>query len=156
MNKKQESIYAAWQRSTARELKDVYKTHSAAKEQAMRACREEMDRLHGQDLRILSHNSQFFSVGFEYLDRPTGTMMFRYITAYKKEVWPIQENAAKPYKYKIGERVQLHAGSRPSIDLKEHDGEVVTIADYCPFTWAYRLEEYPDGWWHENCFRAVR
>ena len=156
MNKKQESIYATYLKSSARELSDVYKNWSGAKEVAMRSCRDLCASLHGYNLRILSHNSQFFSVGFMYLDRPAGALMFMYITAYKKESWVIQEDAVKPYKYKVGDKVQLRAGRGASTRLKEHDGEIVTIADYCSYTWAYRLEEYPDGYWREDCFRTVK
>ena len=58
------------------------------------------------------------------------------------------------YKFKKGDKVRLCAGENPSVGLKEHDGEIVTIKDRCGFTLAYELEELPNLW-HENCFEEV-
>lgn len=61
---------------------------------------------------------------------------------------------AKPYRFKVGDRVQIHATPSASEGCKEHDGEVVTIKALCPFTWAYYLEEL-SNLWAENCLQEV-
>ena len=59
------------------------------------------------------------------------------------------------YRFKEGDKVRLCAGDTPSMLLKEHDGEVVTIKDRCDFTLAYHLNELPHLW-AENCLEEVR
>lgn len=61
---------------------------------------------------------------------------------------------ARAYRFKVGDRVQIHATPSSSVGCKEHDGEVVTIKALCPFTWAYELEELPDLW-ANGCFKKV-
>lgn len=60
----------------------------------------------------------------------------------------------RAHKFKVGDRVQIHATPSSSADCKTHDGEIVTIKALCPFTWAYELEELPNLW-HENCLRTA-
>jgi hypothetical protein len=60
----------------------------------------------------------------------------------------------RDYRFKVGQRVKIHATKTSSVGCKEHDGEIVTIKACCKFTWAYELEEL-DGLWQDSCFDAV-
>lgn len=60
----------------------------------------------------------------------------------------------RDYRFKVGQKVRIHATPTSSITCKEHDGEIVTIKSLCTFTWAYALEEL-DGWWQDGCFEAI-
>ena len=70
--------YSAYLNSTDETLMDVYKSCSWNKIQAFRRCRDLMHKLGGWDLRILSHNSQAFTVGFTFEEN--GIAKFAYIT----------------------------------------------------------------------------
>ena len=60
------------------------------------------------------------------------------------------------YRFKIGDRVRITARHpSASTGVHEHNGEIVTIMEKCPFLSAYRLKEYPDGWWKDGCFERV-
>ena len=72
--------YKVWQRSTATCLGDVYGRFSHNKNIAMKRCVDLMMSLHGRRLRILSHNSFSFTVGFEFPHPETGGLCFAYIT----------------------------------------------------------------------------
>lgn len=72
--------YTQYLNSTDYNLWDVYGTFSQNKIRAFESCRQLMFRLGGHDLRILSHNSQAFTVGFEFVDKETGVLRFAYIT----------------------------------------------------------------------------
>lgn len=72
--------YEMWEGSNARELGDVYASYSVYKERAMRRCKQLCEDLGGFDLKIVSHNTNMFTVGFEYPDAETGELMFAYIT----------------------------------------------------------------------------
>ena len=56
--------YDTWENSFATELYHVYDNFSGNKARAMDYCKEFCKEVGGQGLRILSHNSNFFSVGF--------------------------------------------------------------------------------------------
>lgn len=71
MNKQQANFYDSYNRSSAHYLTDVYKSMSCAKIDAFRRCelvhREECFLYGGGnvgELRIISHNSNFFSVAW--------------------------------------------------------------------------------------------
>ena len=72
--------YIHYLRSNARKLSDVYGSYSQFKEEAMERCLKLMRDLNGRDLKIISHNSNYFTVGFMYTDEETGEVMFAYIT----------------------------------------------------------------------------
>lgn len=50
--------------TTNRKLSDCYGTYSFAKAQAYLDCKDFMNDLNGEDLRIVSYSSDFFTVGF--------------------------------------------------------------------------------------------
>ena len=83
MNKVMRTQYEAYRRSEAENLWQVYGTYSDKKEKAMQYCKELCGKVDGRKLRIISHNSQFFSVGFEFPHPETGELCFAYITAYQ-------------------------------------------------------------------------
>ena len=72
--------YEQWQMSNATHLWDVYDKFSRNKVRAMDYCEELVYKFHGRDLRILSHNSYTFTVGFEFPHPETGVLCFAYIT----------------------------------------------------------------------------
>ena len=73
------SEYSMYLRSNARSLGDVYGKWSSRKESAYLRCCSICSRLNGSDLKIVSHNTFAFTVGFEY-HTDTGELMFAYIT----------------------------------------------------------------------------
>lgn len=72
--------YLDYLRSNSYNLWDVYGTYSRNKAMAFLNCRQKMLALDGWGLKILSHNSQAFTVGFEFADKETGVVRFAYIT----------------------------------------------------------------------------
>lgn len=81
--------YNAWQRSGLYSLRDAYGRYSAAKERAFNQCRAWCYALDGSGLKIISHNSQVFTCGFEFPDPETGEMHFMYITPTYNRATPI-------------------------------------------------------------------
>lgn len=79
-NKTAREHYSAYLKSTSHDLYDVYSSYSIYKARAYNRCRDLMLDMNGWGLRILSHNSQAFTVGFEYPDSETGEICFAYIT----------------------------------------------------------------------------
>lgn len=71
-----------YERSTAYDLSDVYGRYSQSKANAFRYC-EDLYRAVGgiEGIRILSHNTFTFSVGFLFTDKENGHLRFAYITA---------------------------------------------------------------------------
>lgn len=67
--------------SNSSELYQVYGRYSRAKEKAMDQCKEIMHMMDGYGLRITSHNTNVFSVMFEYVDQD-GQIMLHEITRY--------------------------------------------------------------------------
>lgn len=82
-----------WMKSNNTELYQVYGSYSVYKARAFEYCKALMHDLNGYGLRILSFNSQAFTVGFEFADPETGEAMFAYITKdYDRFCyWPIVE-----------------------------------------------------------------
>ena len=72
--------YESWKRSTDYELWHVYDNYSDAKYNALEYCRELKYQLGGRRLRIVSHNTMQFTVGFEFDHPRTGELCFAYIT----------------------------------------------------------------------------
>jgi len=83
-NKQMQMAMAAYKRSNARELWEVYDRHSREKQRALDYCKELAYQLGGLDAmasgRIISHNKFQFSYGFIFPDPETGVMKFAYIT----------------------------------------------------------------------------
>lgn len=78
--------YTRYKKSTAYSLCDVYGRFSDNKRRAWEQCEETCDYCGGYDLKVISHNTCFFTAGFEYLDpadidKPNGGARFVYITA---------------------------------------------------------------------------
>lgn len=69
-----------YESSTARTLKDVYKSFSEAKRYAYDYCVELMKQYNGFNFRIISANTFIFTVGFLFADPETGVVKFMYIT----------------------------------------------------------------------------
>lgn len=72
--------YKQWKNSTAQHLWDVYGKFSNNKARAFARCEELMFKMGGRRIRILSHNSFSFTVGFEFPHPETGVLCFAYIT----------------------------------------------------------------------------
>ena len=68
-----------WENSNATELSDVYGSYSAEKARAMKYCKEFCESVGGTDLRIISHNSNFFSIAF-IIQVSKGNFLFVYHT----------------------------------------------------------------------------
>ena len=60
-------------------LEDVYKSYSIYKARAWSYCKELMQDYCGYNLRVISHNSNIFTAGFEFQDE-FGVNYFMYIT----------------------------------------------------------------------------
>ena len=72
--------YNAWERSEDYALEFAYKSFSVYKARAWRYCQEKQAKLNGYGLKVITHNSQIFTAGFEYCDEKTGTVKLYYIT----------------------------------------------------------------------------
>ena len=71
MNKRQESIVNRYFNSYDTELWEVYGSFSQRKWQAFEDCKRIMKERDGYGLRIIGHNTSFFSVGFRTKDDKT-------------------------------------------------------------------------------------
>lgn len=80
-----------WERSSDCELYHVYGRYSQAKVNAWEYCKELEAKFTGTGLRIIGHNSSFFSCGFEGLDPDTGEVIFMYITKSKDWYAPVTD-----------------------------------------------------------------
>lgn len=70
--------YYRYLKSNDNRLWDVYKKVSMAKVNAYNYCKDKKRELNGRDLKIVSHNSQLFTVGF--IGEIDGRQAFVYIT----------------------------------------------------------------------------
>ena len=70
----------AWRKSPYYDLHCVYKKYSVHKERAWKYCVDLCKKFDGENLRIISYNTNIFTVGFSYIDKETGIEMFCYIT----------------------------------------------------------------------------
>lgn len=91
MNKIMRSAHESWKRSEATELYHVYGSFSEKKEKAMDNCKELYNQLDGDRFRIIGHNSNFFSVGFEFPHPETGVVCFAYITHGNNRFCEVEE-----------------------------------------------------------------
>lgn len=74
-------------------LEDVYGRYSAAKARAFRYCEELCEELNGYCLCITGHNSQAFTVGFEFPHPETGEICLAKITKDYNYFAPLDECA---------------------------------------------------------------
>lgn len=77
-----------YQESTACELSDVYKTYSSAKARAMRYCKDKAAAAGIGAAKIISHNSNFFSVAYPVMI--DGYRGIAIETAYNTYVYPVE------------------------------------------------------------------
>ncbi len=68
-------------------LSDVYGTYSDAKQSAYNYCRKLCDHFNGRDFQIVGHNSQTFSVEFEFENQLNGCIMLAHITRYNNHLY---------------------------------------------------------------------
>lgn len=66
------------------ELYHIYKSNSTAKQNALNSCKEMCHALNGHNGHIISHNSQTFTYGFEFIC--DGTTKLAYITAFNNYI----------------------------------------------------------------------
>lgn len=83
INSRLYGAYQSWLNAGDKtDIYDAYKCPSRRKINAWRYCQELCESYNGYGLRIIGHNSQTFSVGFEYMDEKSGLAMFVWHTAY--------------------------------------------------------------------------
>ena len=75
-----EYAYSAYKCSNKFCLEQCYGRYSQAKENAMDYCLNLMEMFEGEGFRIISHNCNVFSVGFEFVNPITGVLSLAYIT----------------------------------------------------------------------------
>ncbi|MDO5445798.1 MAG: hypothetical protein Q4F31_09300 [Eubacteriales bacterium] len=78
--KKALGAFSRWLNSSAYSLYDVYGSFSSGKAAAWRHCVNLFRELNGNALKVITHNTNIFTAGFEYSDPDTGAAMFYYIT----------------------------------------------------------------------------
>lgn len=78
MNQREWSAYSRYRRSDCYSIHEAYRTCSSKKEEAWEYCRRLRDSKNGRGLKVIGHNSSFFSAGFLYEE--DGKEMFMYIT----------------------------------------------------------------------------
>ena len=70
----------SWRKSPHYDLHCVYNKYSVYKERAWKYCVDLCNKFDGENLRIISYNTNIFTAGFSYTDKETGVEMFCYIT----------------------------------------------------------------------------
>lgn len=82
--KRGQSLLASARYNEGTELSDVYDNYSANKGRAIRECRDWCNEANGDNFRIISHNSNVFSVAweqmYEYTNPKTGEVTQEYVT----------------------------------------------------------------------------
>ena len=68
MTKRERNFLNSYNRATATYLDEVYTSFSSAKARADRECKEKMLAMNGKNYRIISHNSNFFTCAWIYLN----------------------------------------------------------------------------------------
>lgn len=79
MNKRMAAAFNSYNNSSAYELRNMYRSWSDKKQAAFENCRRACADHGGQGLRIISANTNFFTVGFTYVD-DSNNKHFVYIT----------------------------------------------------------------------------
>ena len=79
MNKRMTAAFNSYNNSTAYELRNVYRSWSDKKQAAFENCCKACANHGGQGLRIISANTNIFTVGYIYIDDSNNTH-FVYIT----------------------------------------------------------------------------
>ncbi|MBO7696998.1 MAG: hypothetical protein J6T10_30580 [Methanobrevibacter sp.] len=80
MTKREKRFYYAWLRSEKRILEQVYSRYSTAKADSFKRCVEDCAEINGHRFRIISHNCNFYTVGYVY--ELNGKNFLRVQTAY--------------------------------------------------------------------------
>ena len=93
MKRQAKASYNTYKRSNMKTLEDAYKTCSRAKHEAFNKWWWIYHKMQGRNLRVISKNCNFFSLGFEYDDEETGEPMFMHITASYHIAVPLKEIA---------------------------------------------------------------
>lgn len=83
MTKKHQGIITRYYKSTDYSLYNCYKTFSSAKAHSYENILDEMFKLNGYDLRILSYNSNFYTCAYRRKDE-SGKEYLIYHTAYNR------------------------------------------------------------------------
>ena len=83
--------YLKYINSTAETIEQAYRKPSKEKKQAFTDIWYMCRQMHGFGLKVISHTSQFFTCGFQYVHPENGNVVFRYITKGKVRDmdWPI-------------------------------------------------------------------
>lgn len=71
---------ASWKRSRDYSLYDAYGRFSSKKAAAWDYCEDLCNKHNGRGLKVVSHNTNIFTAGFEYEDPETGVLMFMFIS----------------------------------------------------------------------------
>lgn len=86
LNKQMQGAMRMHKMSNTYSLYDCYNSHSYAKERAYNYCCNLYSKLNGYDFKIISYNTNQFSVGFYYKNENDNTTRFVYITkSYDRE-----------------------------------------------------------------------
>lgn len=88
MNKRQNYIYEKYCESMNVTLRDVYNNYSVYKERAYERCTKRFLDMQGQRFRIISFNSQMFSIGFRYYEN--NKLMFHYESNKSMQDWSLE------------------------------------------------------------------
>lgn len=78
MNQREADAYRRYRNSDCYSLWQAYDSFSRQKEEAWLYCEDLCQKKNGRGLKVIGHNTSFFSAGFEYEE--DGKRMFMYIT----------------------------------------------------------------------------
>ena len=76
MNQRETSAYERYKRSDCYSLYEAYDSYSDAKERAWQYCKDLCCEKNGRGLKVIGHNSNFFSAGFLYEEDEKEMFMF--------------------------------------------------------------------------------
>lgn len=86
LNKQMQGAMRMHKMSNTYSLNDCYNNYSYAKENAYNYCKDLQTKYNGYDFKIISYNTNQFSVGFYYKNENDNTTRFVYITkSYDRE-----------------------------------------------------------------------
>ena len=89
MNKRQQEIYKRYCESPYVTLREVYGTYSKRKEYAYECCTERFRLQNGHRFRIISWNSNMFTIGYMYYDS-LGKLYFHYESNKSMQQWEVK------------------------------------------------------------------
>ena len=90
LTQKQAEMFRKYCNSSATSLHDVYKSWSAEKEEAFKACLSDMKRNGGQDMRITGASPNFFSCAYS-VKREDGAYLVYHTYANRFEFMYMEE-----------------------------------------------------------------